>query len=152
MTPTFVAAGRRRPSALLTALIVTVLALSGALTVLPSAPAQALQAPVAFTAKDRPSYQTNGIAWSGASAGGLVFVGGSFSSIRPPGAAPVSCERRTTIATMARVAIATTARATARAVKIPAPTPRLPPAPLQPSTRPRRSATRSSIFVEGRGR
>lgn len=57
-----------------------------------SAPAQALQAPVAFTSAALPTYQTDGIAWSIAQAGGKVFVGGSFTSLRPPGAAAGTSE------------------------------------------------------------
>ena len=50
-------------------------------------PAEALQAPVAFISNSSSTYQTNGIAWSVAQAQGKVFVGGAFSSVRPPGAA-----------------------------------------------------------------
>ncbi|MDP9417442.1 MAG: DNRLRE domain-containing protein [Actinomycetota bacterium] len=49
--------------------------------------AQALEAPVGFTSEALSTWQTNGIAWAAASARGLVFVGGTFTSIRPPGAA-----------------------------------------------------------------
>ncbi len=56
-------------------------------TPMTAAPAHALQAPVAFTSEALPSWQTNGVAWAAASAQGLVFVGGTFTSIRPPGAA-----------------------------------------------------------------
>jgi large repetitive protein len=45
------------------------------------------EAPVPFTAVSLPTWQTNGIAWAVAQAQGLVFVGGSFTSIRPSGAA-----------------------------------------------------------------
>ncbi|MEV2212043.1 fibronectin type III domain-containing protein [Streptomyces sp. NPDC050997] len=34
------------------------------------------------------TWQTDGIVWSLASANGVVYVGGTFSSVRPPGAAP----------------------------------------------------------------
>lgn len=59
---------------------------AGALPALGVAPAEALEGPNSFTSSALSTYQTNGIAWSVASAGGLVFVGGSFSSIRPSGA------------------------------------------------------------------
>ncbi|MGW0846284.1 LamG-like jellyroll fold domain-containing protein [Streptomyces sp. NPDC002787] len=47
-------------------------------------PAAALTAPVAFTADDLPTWQTNGIVWALAEAGGTVFAGGTFSQVRPP--------------------------------------------------------------------
>lgn len=50
-------------------------------------PAVALTAPVALTADDLPTWQTNGVVWALAQAGGVVFAGGTFSSVRPPGAA-----------------------------------------------------------------
>ncbi len=67
--------------------VIAVLGLTiGALPLL-AAPAQALQAPVAFTSASLSTWQTNGIVWASASSKGLVFVGGTFTSIRPPGAA-----------------------------------------------------------------
>lgn len=53
-----------------------------------TAPAEAVRAPVSFSATALPTWQTDGIAWSVASANGLVFVGGTFGALRPPGAAP----------------------------------------------------------------
>jgi hypothetical protein len=50
-------------------------------------PAAALTAPVAMTADDLPTWQTNGVVWALAEANGVVFAGGTFSSVRPPGAA-----------------------------------------------------------------
>ncbi|MFG1810552.1 DNRLRE domain-containing protein [Streptomyces sp. NPDC049040] len=50
-------------------------------------PARALTAPVAMTADDLPTWQTNGVVWALAQADGVVFAGGTFSSVRPPGAA-----------------------------------------------------------------
>ncbi|QMU76644.1 LamG domain-containing protein [Streptacidiphilus sp. PB12-B1b] len=44
-------------------------------------------APVAFTANNLPTWQTNGVVWALAQAGGLVFAGGTFTAIRPPGSA-----------------------------------------------------------------
>ncbi|PCG83713.1 hypothetical protein CIB93_23160 [Streptomyces sp. WZ.A104] len=48
-------------------------------------PAAALTAPVGFTADHLPTYQTNGIVWSLAEAHGVVYAGGTFSSVRPAG-------------------------------------------------------------------
>ncbi|MEV7004128.1 LamG-like jellyroll fold domain-containing protein [Streptomyces sp. NPDC093982] len=45
-----------------------------------------MTAPVAMTADDLPTWQTNGIVWAMAQADGVVFAGGTFSAIRPPGA------------------------------------------------------------------
>ncbi len=47
-------------------------------------PAAALTPPVAFTADDLPTWQTNGIVWALAEAHGTVFAGGTFSQVRPP--------------------------------------------------------------------
>jgi hypothetical protein len=71
---------------LATALALTVCSWTGA-QVLNGRPAQALTPPVAMTADELPTWQTNGIVWTSAQAGGVVFVGGTFSAIRPPGAA-----------------------------------------------------------------
>ncbi|NJQ04691.1 LamG-like jellyroll fold domain-containing protein [Streptomyces lonarensis] len=49
--------------------------------------APALTPPVGITADELPTWQTNGIVWALAEAGGTVFVGGTFSTVRPPGAA-----------------------------------------------------------------
>ncbi|MFF2650214.1 DNRLRE domain-containing protein [Streptomyces sp. NPDC058045] len=46
--------------------------------------ADAVTPPVAFTADNLPTWQTNGIVWSLAEANGTVFVGGTFSEVRPP--------------------------------------------------------------------
>src|SRR5919107_1501163 len=51
-------------------------------------PAAAVTPGVGFTADPRPTYQINGISWAAAQARGVVYVGRTFSSIRPPGAAP----------------------------------------------------------------
>jgi Concanavalin A-like lectin/glucanases superfamily len=48
---------------------------------------------VGFTADALPTYQINGIAWSAAAAKGVVYVGGTFSAVRPPGAAVGTQER-----------------------------------------------------------
>ncbi|MEU8773696.1 LamG-like jellyroll fold domain-containing protein [Streptomyces sp. NPDC048606] len=46
--------------------------------------AAALTPPVAFTADALPTWQPNGVVWALAEAGGTVFVGGTFSAVRPP--------------------------------------------------------------------
>jgi hypothetical protein len=42
----------------------------------------------AFSADPLSTWQTDGIVWSLATANGVVYVGGSFDNVRPPGAAP----------------------------------------------------------------
>ncbi|MFD3807349.1 LamG-like jellyroll fold domain-containing protein [Streptomyces sp. NPDC058611] len=64
-----------------------VLSLAGAgtgigLVLMPQA--SAITAPVAFTADNLPTWQTNGVVWAMAQANGTVFAGGTFSSVRPP--------------------------------------------------------------------
>jgi fibronectin type 3 domain-containing protein len=49
--------------------------------------AHALTPGVGFTADPLPTYQTNGIAWSVAETGGVAYIGGTFSSVRPSGTA-----------------------------------------------------------------
>ncbi|AWZ07038.1 MULTISPECIES: DNRLRE domain-containing protein [unclassified Streptomyces] len=46
--------------------------------------AAAVTPPVAFTADALPTWQANGVVWALAEAGGQVFVGGTFSALRPP--------------------------------------------------------------------
>lgn len=46
--------------------------------------AAAITPPVAFTADPLSTWQPNGVVWSLAEAGGQVFVGGTFSGVRPP--------------------------------------------------------------------
>jgi hypothetical protein len=55
-------------------------------------PATALEGPNAFTSAALPTAQTNGVVWATATAGGLVLVGGAFTSVRPSGAAPGTSE------------------------------------------------------------
>ncbi|MDN3025230.1 LamG-like jellyroll fold domain-containing protein [Streptomyces sp. S.PB5] len=59
--------------------------LGGSLAAAPSA--SAVTAPVAFTADNLSTWQTNGIVWALAEHNGTVFAGGTFSTIRPPGVA-----------------------------------------------------------------
>ncbi|WP_176604552.1 LamG-like jellyroll fold domain-containing protein [Streptomyces lycii] len=47
-------------------------------------PAAALTPPVGITADDLPTWQTNGIVWAMAEHDGVVFAGGTFSTVRPP--------------------------------------------------------------------
>ncbi|WP_328535641.1 LamG-like jellyroll fold domain-containing protein [Streptomyces sp. NBC_00344] len=70
-----------RSRGLSAALILSVIAGMG-VTVAPQA--AAVTPPVAFTADDLPTWQTNGIVWALAEAQGTVFVGGTFSQVRPP--------------------------------------------------------------------
>ncbi|MGV9255635.1 LamG-like jellyroll fold domain-containing protein [Streptomyces sp. NPDC003697] len=49
--------------------------------------AAALTPPVALTADELPTWQTNGVVYALAQSGGVVFAGGTFSAIRPEGAA-----------------------------------------------------------------
>ncbi|MFI7498470.1 fibronectin type III domain-containing protein [Streptomyces sp. NPDC049687] len=44
--------------------------------------------PKTLAADALPTWQTDGIVWSLAAANGVVYVGGSFDTVRPPGAAP----------------------------------------------------------------
>ncbi|WP_051806683.1 DNRLRE domain-containing protein [Streptomyces sp. NRRL F-2664] len=46
--------------------------------------AAALTPPVAFTADALSTWQPNGVVWALAEAGGQVFAGGTFSTVRPP--------------------------------------------------------------------
>ncbi|MEV7852849.1 LamG domain-containing protein [Streptomyces sp. NPDC088183] len=84
--------GRGRVRAAATALCL----LAGALTVAASggSPATALTPPVSLTADDLTTWQTNGIVWAMAGADdGVVYAGGTFSTVRPPGAAPGTSEQ-----------------------------------------------------------
>ena len=62
---------------------------AGALTAAAAgaSPTAALTPPVSLTADDLTTWQTNGIVWSmAASADGVVYAGGTFSTVRPPDA------------------------------------------------------------------
>ncbi len=83
-------AQRRRPLAYGAALLLTAGALGGITGA--SAPS-AVTPPLSMTADTLPTWQTNGIVYSMAEANGVVFVGGAFSAIRPPGAAPGTQEQ-----------------------------------------------------------
>ncbi|MEU2250486.1 LamG domain-containing protein [Streptomyces sp. NPDC019224] len=86
--------GRRRGRTRATAAALGLLA--GALSAAAAAgpPAAALTPPVSITADDLSTWQTNGIVWSmAASAEGVVYAGGTFSTLRPPGAASGTSEQ-----------------------------------------------------------
>ncbi|WP_407554867.1 fibronectin type III domain-containing protein [Streptomyces sp. Pv4-95] len=61
--------------------------LGSASTVMAAGPAQAAGEPT-LTADPLSTWQTDGIVWAMAYAKGIVYVGGTFTHIRPPGAAP----------------------------------------------------------------
>ncbi|MFJ3296943.1 LamG-like jellyroll fold domain-containing protein [Streptomyces bacillaris] len=69
--------------------------LTGALTATAAggSPAAALTPPVALTADDQSTWQTNGIVWAMAAGNGVVYTGGTFSTLRPPKAAPGTSEQ-----------------------------------------------------------
>ncbi|WP_436232587.1 CBM96 family carbohydrate-binding protein [Actinacidiphila alni] len=56
--------------------------------------ASALTPPVSITADDLPTWQTNGVVWALAQAHGVVYAGGTFSAVRPPGAAAGTGEQQ----------------------------------------------------------
>ncbi|WP_406465023.1 DNRLRE domain-containing protein [Streptomyces sp. NBC_00111] len=74
---------RNRAGSLTSALALAAGLLGGASVAAP--PAAALTPPVGFTADALSTYQTNGIVWALAEAGGVVYAGGTFSGIRPAG-------------------------------------------------------------------
>ncbi|MCX5098764.1 LamG domain-containing protein [Streptomyces sp. NBC_00264] len=86
-------AGRGRVRAAAGALCLLAGALSAA-AASGGSPAAALTPPVSLTADDLTTWQTNGIVWSmAASDAGVVYTGGTFSTVRPPDAAPGTSER-----------------------------------------------------------
>lgn len=78
--------GRRRTATVAAALALTVGSWTGA-QVTGGGQAHALTPPVAMTADDLPTWQTNGVVWALAQSQGVVYAGGTFSALRPPGAA-----------------------------------------------------------------
>ncbi|GAA3476964.1 LamG domain-containing protein [Streptomyces yanii] len=84
-------AGRGRVRAASAALCL----LAGALaaTAVGASPAASLTPPVSLTADNLSTWQTNGIVWSMAATGGVVYTGGTFSTVRPPGAAAGTSEQ-----------------------------------------------------------
>ncbi|WP_328718820.1 LamG domain-containing protein [Streptomyces sp. NBC_00247] len=83
-------AGRGRRRAASAALCL----LAGALTATAAgtSPAASLTPPVSVTADDLSTWQTNGIVWSMAANAGVVYAGGTFSTVRPPDAAAGTSE------------------------------------------------------------
>ncbi|MEV6677341.1 DNRLRE domain-containing protein [Streptomyces erythrochromogenes] len=74
----------RRPAVSL-ALSLSLTATGAGLVGLALAPqAAAITPPVAFTADALSTWQPNGVVWALAEAGGQVFAGGTFSTVRPP--------------------------------------------------------------------
>ncbi|MDX6312212.1 MAG: hypothetical protein QOF44_1676 [Streptomyces sp.] len=76
----------RRLGTMTAAVILAAGTLAGVSTAVAPA-ATALTPPVAITAGDLSTWQTNGIVWAMAQAQGVVFAGGTFSAIRPAGSA-----------------------------------------------------------------
>lgn len=74
--------------------ILAAVALTAASLVATSTPAVALSPRVAFAANDLPTWQTNGVAWTLAESKGVVYAGGTFTQIRPPGTAAGSPQSR----------------------------------------------------------
>ena len=52
---------------------------------------------MAFSANDLPTWQTNGVAWTMAQSNGVVYAGGTFTQIRPPGTAAGSAQSRNAV-------------------------------------------------------
>ena len=67
----------------LTAAVALTIAITGLGLVATAPKASAITPPVAFTADNLPTWQTNGIVWALAQANGVVFAGGTFSTVRP---------------------------------------------------------------------
>jgi hypothetical protein len=52
---------------------------------------------VAFSANELPTWQTNGAAWAMAQSNGVVYAGGTFTQIRPPGTAAGNAQSRNAV-------------------------------------------------------
>ncbi len=79
----------RRPRLAAASVAVTTLAVAALSTA--AGPAAAAGEPT-ITADPMSTWQTNGVVWTLAHANGVVYVGGTFSKVRPPGAAPGTSE------------------------------------------------------------
>ena len=79
------------------AAICSVAAVAAATLIGVAAPATALTPGVAFSAVALPTWQTNGIAWAMAEANGVMYVGGTFTEVRPPGTAAGNSQSRTAV-------------------------------------------------------
>src|SRR5437667_10887510 len=74
-----------------------VLALALGAVVLPPAPAGAIGAH--YSGASTPTWQTNDVVWALAEANGVVYAGGEFTSVQPPGAPTGTGERARTYLT-----------------------------------------------------
>ncbi|MFF1556511.1 DNRLRE domain-containing protein [Streptomyces sp. NPDC058279] len=74
----------RRSRGLATALALSLASTGTAIGLGLVPPAAAVTPPVAFTADALPTWQPNGVVWALAESAGTVFVGGTFSAVRPP--------------------------------------------------------------------
>ena len=79
------------------AAICSAAALSAAALIGVAAPATALSPGVAFAAVALPTWQTNGIAWAMAEANGVMYVGGTFTQVRPPGTTAGNSQSRAAV-------------------------------------------------------
>ncbi|MDQ0820574.1 hypothetical protein QFZ79_002866 [Arthrobacter sp. V4I6] len=52
---------------------------------------------MAFSANNLPTWQTNGVAWTMAESNGVVYAGGTFTQIRPPGTAAGNPQSRNAV-------------------------------------------------------
>src|SRR4051812_32696564 len=86
--------GRRRTALVAAALALTMGSWTGAQVAGGGQAAHALTPPVTMTADDLPTWQTNGVVWALAQSHGIVYAGGTFSAVRPPGAAAGEQERQ----------------------------------------------------------
>ena len=66
---------------------VVVPALGVASLATPAAAEEAWESLATISADPRPTWQTNGVAWTVETVGDVVYVGGSFTKVRPPGVA-----------------------------------------------------------------
>lgn len=86
-------AGRRRRAAALGVALAMSVATLAWVQFAEAPAADATTPPVAMTADDLPTWQVNGVVWALAQSEGVVYAGGTFSAIRPPGAEPGSGEQ-----------------------------------------------------------
>ncbi|MCW2506435.1 MAG: Fibronectin type protein [Actinomycetia bacterium] len=81
-----------RPTRLTLAALATAACVTGvaAVNIQSSSASTPLAIPAAplLTADAQPTWQTNGIVWAMEETGGVLYVGGNFTKVRPPGSAP----------------------------------------------------------------
>src|SRR5690349_13290474 len=80
------------------ALLTAVLAMASAAMAAPPTEARADRSPSSpyespLAAVARPMWQTNNVVWALDNAHGVLYAGGSFTTVRPPGAKPGSSEQ-----------------------------------------------------------